>query len=180
MDREENEIRDWAAAYFGASAETNCVQALLALQDRFGYLPRSGMDEVASRLKMTRAAVYGVATFYNQFRFTPPGRHAIKVCTGTACHIKQATKVLEHWERRLDIKTGGVTGDREYSLDRVACVGCCVMAPVTVVGNEVVGEMSPTKVDGILLRHKIARGQTQGETDGGKDATAEGAERAEK
>ncbi|MBI5528054.1 MAG: NAD(P)H-dependent oxidoreductase subunit E [Deltaproteobacteria bacterium] len=179
MGIEEKDIRDWAAGCFYGAAGANCVQALLALQDRFGYLPKIGMHEVARRLGITRAAVYGVATFYNQFRFTPPGRHAIKVCTGTACHIKQATKVLEHWERRLDLKTGGVTGDREYSLDRVACVGCCVMAPVTVIGEVVIGEMSPTKVDGILLRHRLAREKERSQAGTGEGGATENAEGAE-
>jgi NADH-quinone oxidoreductase subunit E len=133
------------------------------MQARFGYLPKTGMREVARHLGLTPANVFGVATFYNQFRLIPPGRHPIKVCVGTACHIKQSTKVLEHWERNLEITEGQVTKDREYSLDRVACVGCCTLAPVTVIGEEVIGNMSPTKVDGILLQHRLNRESGEGD-----------------
>ena len=120
-------------------------------------------------LAVPPARVWGVATFYNQFRFTPPGKHAVKVCLGTACHVKQSGLVLDQWERRLGIAVGGVTGDREYSLDRVDCVGCCAMAPVTLIGEEVLGGMSVTRVDGILLGHKIEKekaARAAGKTDG--------------
>ncbi len=134
------------------------------MQERFGYLPKVSIEEAARRMGLSPANAYGVVTFYNHFRLVPPGRHAVKVCMGTACHIKQASKILEHWERNLDIRTGEVTGDREYSLDRVACVGCCTLAPVTLVNDAVIGEMSPTKVDGLLLQHRIAREGRAGET----------------
>jgi NADH-quinone oxidoreductase subunit E len=156
--KEDQEVLDWLEEHFSKpDIEPNLINVLLALQDRFGYLPKTGMREVARRMGISPANVYGVATFYNQFRLTPPGRYPIRVCVGTACHIKQATKVLEHWERNLEISEGQVTEDREYSLDRVACVGCCTLAPVTVIGEHVIGDMSPTKVDGILLQHRLKR-----------------------
>jgi NADH-quinone oxidoreductase subunit E len=158
FNKEDQEVLEWVGDHLAsASKRPNLIGVLLALQKAFGYLPRAGMREVAARMGLSPANVYGVATFYNQFRFQPPGRYPVKVCVGTACHIKQATKVLEHWERNLDIQEGEVTPDREYSLDRVACVGCCTLAPVCVIGDEVIGDMSPTKVDGILLQHKLKR-----------------------
>jgi NADH-quinone oxidoreductase subunit E len=156
MTDEDREAGAWVREHF-ADGEHTLVGALQALQHRFGYLPKEGMREVARALALPPARVFGVATFYNQFRFVPPGRHAIRVCLGTACHIKQGELVLDQWERRLGIDVGGVTPDREYSLDRVDCVGCCAMAPVTVIGDDVMGGMSVTRVDGLLLTHRIEK-----------------------
>ncbi|RLB54050.1 MAG: NADH-quinone oxidoreductase subunit NuoE [Deltaproteobacteria bacterium] len=147
--------------------ERNLVCALLAVQEKFGYLPPVGMEKLAGEFKLSPANVYGVATFYNQFRFKPPGRHNIHVCMGTACHIKQASKILDHFERRLEIKVGEVTPDGEYGLERVACVGCCTLAPVAVIDGEVVGKMSTSKIDGLMLRHQMERERENG---AGKEA----------
>jgi NADH-quinone oxidoreductase subunit E len=157
---EDQEVLSWIGEYFEQKKDKrNLIGVLLALQDRFGYLSRAGMVGVAGRMGVSAANVFGVATFYNQFRFVPPGRHPVKVCMGTACYIKQASKILDHWERRLEIHEGEVTPDREYSLDTVACVGCCTLAPVAVMGDEIIGDMSPSKVDGILLRHRMQHDQ---------------------
>jgi len=139
----------------------NLVTILQQVQNRYGFLPRQGMVEIAEHMAVSPANVYGVATFYNQFRFTPPGKCHIKVCMGTACHIKQGDLILDQWKRRLDIEEGERTEDGEYSIERVACVGACAMAPVSIVGDEVVGDMAPTKVDGILLQHKIKKEQEE-------------------
>jgi NADH-quinone oxidoreductase subunit E len=90
-------------------------------------------------------------TFYNQFRLNPPGKHSIRVCLGTACHMKGGYITLDAWKRRLKIESRQTTPDREFDLDTVACVGCCAMAPVTVVDNKPEGKVEPTRVDGILL-----------------------------
>ena len=162
--KENQEVLDWIDEFFSGGEESqNLIGTLLALQKKFGYLPKIGMKEVAKRLSQSPANVFAVATFYNQFRFVPPGKYPIKVCMGTACHIKQGGLIRDHFERQLGICEGQVTDDREYSLDRVACVGCCTLAPVALIGEEVIGDMSPTKVDGLLLQHKIKREQEQGE-----------------
>jgi len=161
---ENQEVLAWVEEHFETAGQSsNLIGALLALQDRFGYLPKVGMRALAEKLSISPANVFSVATFYNQFRFIPPGRYPIKVCMGTACHIKQGGLILDHFERQLGICEGEVTGDREYSLDRVACVGCCTLAPVALVGDEVIGNMSPTKVDGLLLQHKLKREQEERE-----------------
>lgn len=139
----------------------NLISVLQQVQETYGYLPRQGMIEIAAHFEVSPANVYGVATFYNQFRFTPPGKCHVRVCMGTACHIKQGDLVLDQWKRRLEIEEGGRTPDGEYSIERVACVGACAMAPVSIVSKEVVGNMSPTKVDGILLQRKIKKEQEQ-------------------
>ena len=169
-EEEAAQVQAWAAGYFSLPDERkNVIGSLLSLQDRFGFLPKIGMLEVAGRLGVTPAQVFGVATFYNRFRFTPEGRHPVKVCMGTACHIKLGAKILEHWERRLEIPVGGTTADGEYSLDRVACVGCCTLAPVTVVGAQVVGHMSVTRIDGILLRDQLERDRAAAAAQAEKD-----------
>jgi len=135
----------------------NLIPILQRIQTRLGYLPGEAMLEVAEFLNIPEMDVYGVVTFYNQFRLNPPGRHSVRVCLGTACHMKGGYIILDAWKRRLGIDRGQTTPDREFDLETVACVGCCAMAPVTVVDNEVEGKVSPTRVDGILLSYQIEK-----------------------
>ena len=132
----------------------NLIPLLQEVQAKFGYLPREAMLEIAKFLQIPGSAVYGVATFYNQFRFTPLGKYPIKVCMGTACHMQGGRLVSEALERELDIKVGGITENEEFSLDRVACIGCCVMAPVMVIGEAVYPKMTPLKVEEALTQFK--------------------------
>jgi len=136
---------------------SNLIPTLQKVQEELGYLPREAMLEVAQFLNIPDIDVYGVVTFYNQFRLNPPGRHSIRVCLGTACHMKGGYITLDAWRRRLKIDQGQTTADREFDLDTVACVGCCVMAPVTVVDDKPEGQVEPTKVDGILLSFEQER-----------------------
>jgi len=135
----------------------NLIPILQRVQGRLGYLPREAMLEIAEFLDIPDIDVYSVVTFYNQFRLTPPGRHSIRVCLGTACHMKGGYITLDAWKRRLAIGQGETTLDREFDLDTVACVGCCTMAPVTVVDDKPQGKVEPTKVDGILLAFERER-----------------------
>jgi len=137
----------------------NLIPILQKVQGRLGYLPREAMLEIAEFLNIPDIDVYSVVTFYNQFRLTPPGRHSIRVCLGTACHMKGGYITLDAWKRRLSIGRGETTPDREFDLDTVACVGCCTMAPVTVVDDKPQGKVEPTKVDGILLAFEWERGK---------------------
>ncbi len=136
---------------------TNLLPILQRIQEIFKFLSPGAMRAVARYLGLSASEVYGVATFYNQFRFHPPGRHEIKVCMGTACHVKGGDVILENFERRLGIKEGETTPDREYSIERVACVGCCALAPVAVVDDKVIGYMQPSKVEGLILQFEIQR-----------------------
>lgn len=133
----------------------HAVALLQAVQGRLGYLPMEAIAIIASRLDLPQATVYGVATFYNQFRFVPPGKRHVRVCMGTACHIKGGGAILNEWQRKLGISDGDVTDDRSYSLEHVACVGCCALAPVTVIGEAVHGAMTPASVDDLMLRHQL-------------------------
>ena len=133
------------------------IPLLQMVQQALSYLPPEALRMVAEHLDIPVSEVYGVATFYNQFRFTPPGKYPIKVCLGTACHVKGGEIILENFERKLDIKEGETTEDREFSIERVACVGCCALAPVVLVGEAVQGNMMPSKVEGLFVRIQVEK-----------------------
>ena len=133
------------------------IPLLQMVQRALSYLPPEALELVAEHLDIPLSEVYGVATFYNQFRFTPPGRYPIKVCLGTACHVKGGEIILENFERKLGIKDGQTTEDREFSIERVACVGCCALAPVVLVGDAVHGHMMPSKVEGLFVRIQVEK-----------------------
>jgi NADH-quinone oxidoreductase subunit E len=135
------------------------IPVLQGVHDALGYLPRLAMQRIAEAMQLPEVEVFGVGTFYNQFRLSPPGKHQVKVCMGTACHMMGGRIILECFERRLSIHEGETTPDREYSLERVACVGCCALAPVVVVDEKVDARVSPIRVDGILLTHEIEKGK---------------------
>ena len=135
----------------------NLIPILQMIQERHAYLPAGALKMVATYLNVHPSRVYGVATFYNQFRFHPPGRHPIKVCLGTACHVRGGDIILENFERKLGIQDGETTPDKEFSIERVACVGCCALAPVAVVDDTVQGHMAPSKVEGLILGFQIEK-----------------------
>lgn len=132
------------------------IRLLQEVQAKLGYVPTEAMVKIASFLDIPPGAVYSVATFYNQFRLTPRGKHAIDVCMGTACHLAGGSLVLEAMARELDIEVGGVTSDKQYGLDRVACVGCCALAPVTVIDETIYPNMNSQKVEEVLVNIKSA------------------------
>jgi NADH-quinone oxidoreductase subunit E len=142
------QLREILARYKGERVEL--IHILEEVQERLGYLPKEALLEIADFVHTPASAIFGVATFYNRFRFTPIGRHPIRVCMGTACHLQGGSLVMEALERELEIKVGGVTPDEEFSLDRIACVGCCVLAPVIVIDREVSPRMTPFKVEEVL------------------------------
>jgi NADH-quinone oxidoreductase subunit E len=145
----------------------NLIPILQRVQVELGYIPQLAMAIVADTLEIPVGEVYGVATFYNQFRLKPPGKYQIKVCVGTACHVKRSYIILEEWKRRFGIEEGDVTEDRLFSLERVACVGCCALAPVTVVGTNGVdtfhGYMMTSKVNGLIMEFERKEGHEKRE-----------------
>lgn len=133
------------------SAERGSLIPILhEVQNHFGYLSREAMEAVARYLDVSAGTVYGVATFYTGFRLNPSGRHCVKACRGTACHVKGAGRVLGELEKLLGIKPGQTTPDLEYSLETVACIGACALAPTMTVDNDTYGEMTPQKVAEVL------------------------------
>jgi NADH-quinone oxidoreductase subunit E len=133
-----------------AGEKSELIPILQQVQQDFGYLSDDAMRQIAHFLKVPEGVVYGVATFYAQFKFVPVGRNIVKVCRGTACYVKGSPRILEEIEKLLGIKDGGTTPDMEYSLETIACFGSCALAPVTVVNDRVYGRMTPDKARQIL------------------------------
>jgi NADH-quinone oxidoreductase subunit E len=126
--------------------EDEIIPLLQSVQERFGYLPEKAMFDVARFTRVPESAVYAVATFYAQFRFTPIGRKHVTACRGTACHVRGAPRILEAIEKRLGIQEGETSPDLEYSLETVACIGACGLSPCIMVNKKVEAKMTPRKV----------------------------------
>ncbi len=135
-------------SFTGDKAEL--IPILQQVQRVFGYLPEEAMSRIADFVDVPECTVFGVATFYAQFRFVPIGRNVVKVCRGTGCYVKGAPRILDKIEKLLGIKDGETTPDMEYTLETVACFGSCALAPVVVVNDRVYGRMTPDKVKEIL------------------------------
>ena len=130
--------------------EDELIPLLQQIQQVFGYLPELAMKRVAKFLKLPESTVFGVSTFYAQFKLVPTGRNVIRVCRGTACHVRGGARILREVEKHLGIKPGESTPDLEYCLETVACFGACALAPVVVVNGKVNGRMTKAKVKDIL------------------------------
>ena len=122
------------------------IPILQKVQETFGYIPEESMPQIARFTRVPESKVFGTATFYAQFRFTPIGENRVMVCRGTACHVKGAPQVLDEVERRLGIKEGETTSDMKYSLETVACIGCCSLAPCIMINKKVEANVTPKKV----------------------------------
>ncbi len=132
------------------------LELLRDTQEIEGYVSEDAVRKIADRLGVGAAEVVGVASFYDSFRLTPPGRHSVRVCTGTACHVKGSSLVLREWERELGVKAGRTTPDGEFDLDEVACIGCCSLACAVVVDGEVEGEFKSADVKASIRRVRMA------------------------
>ena len=119
-------------------------------QEQFRYLPAEAMREIARFLRIPESTIYGVCTFYAQFKLTPLGRKIVKICRGTACHVRGGAKILEETEKILGIKAGETTNDLEYTLETIACFGSCALAPVLVIDDIVHGRVTTSKVKSII------------------------------
>lgn len=130
------------------------IPILQEVQAELGYIPRAAVARIARHLNLPASKIYGVATFYNQFRFTAPGTYQVQVCRGTACHVKGSLAVLEALERALNIQAGQTTRDGLFSLATVACLGVCGLAPVLTVNGEVFAGIGPEKVAAIIAGYR--------------------------
>ena len=117
---------------------------------QFRYLPAAAMKEISRFLHMAERTIYGVSTFYAQFKLAPLGKRIIRMCRGTACHVRGASKVLSELEKQLGIQAGETTDDLEYTLETVACIGACALAPTMTIDNETYGKMTTKKVAEVL------------------------------
>lgn len=133
-----------------AGERQELIPILQETQQQFRYLPAAAMKEISHFLRVPESTVYGVSTFYAQFKLTPLGRRIIRVCRGTACHVRGAGKVLAELEKQLGIKAGETTEDLEYTLETVACIGACALAPTMTIDNETHGKMTVKKVAEVL------------------------------
>ena len=137
----------------------NLISILQKIQEIHGYLPRNLIYYLSRKLKVPTAEIYGVATFYTQFKFHEQGKHLIICCDGTACHVKGAPILMNYVESYLGIKPGETTLDKLFSLESVACLGCCAISPVCIIDGDIYGDLSPNKLKRILNKIKIQEEQ---------------------
>ncbi|KJR49139.1 NAD-reducing hydrogenase subunit HoxE [Desulfosporosinus sp. I2] len=130
------------------------IPILQGAQGVYGYLPAHVLKHISKAIRIPLARIYGVVTFYAQFRLTPVGRNLINVCLGTACHVRGGAKVLETIEKELKIKDGATTDDGRFTLEIVACIGACGLAPVISINNEVHGRLVPESIAGIFAKYE--------------------------
>ena len=142
------QIRDIIAPLKGR--QIVLIPALQAVQEKLGYLPREAMEEIGEMAGVSANTVYGVATFYAQFRTTPVGRRRVAVCRGTACHVRGSERILEAIERALCLEVGETSQDREYSLETVACIGACALAPTLRINEETHGQLTNKAVEDLF------------------------------
>lgn len=130
------------------------MQVLHTAQDIFGYLPIEVQKFIASELDVPLAEVYGVATFYTQFASEPKGKHKIGVCLGTACYVKSSQLIMDKLSKELNIKVGQTTADNLFTLEATRCLGCCGLAPVMMIDQDVYGKLEPKKIPEILEKYR--------------------------
>lgn len=137
-----------------SKSRENVIPLLQDVQEKYGYLSEENLVNISGHLNVPASKIYGVATFYNQFRLKPLGKHIIRVCRGTACHVKGSGKILEKLETDLKVKAGETTADGLFTLETVACVGACSIAPVMTIDEEFYGRLEPKEITSLLERYK--------------------------
>ncbi len=152
----QSHLSDLLAPYKGQKGVT--IRVLQAVQERLGYLPREAIDEISKALNVSASEIYGVITFYAQFRTTPRGKSIVRVCRGTACHVRGGGPVFDAVIRELGIKENETTSDMKYTLETVACIGACALAPAITVDEDTYGQMTPAKV-GEIFSNRAKEGQ---------------------
>jgi len=146
----EGRLSEILSTYSGNESEL--IPILQKVQQEFGYVPEFAIKEIAEFLRLPEVTVFGVTTFYAQFKLVQTGRNIVRVCRGTACHVRGGARILREVEKQLGIKPGESTPDLEYALETVACIGACALAPTMVVNNDTCGQMTTKKVSEILNR----------------------------
>ncbi|MFC0875087.1 NADH-quinone oxidoreductase subunit NuoE [Saccharicrinis sp. FJH2] len=144
-------IDDLINTYRGKAG--NLIPLLQKTQDIYGYIPRQAMVKISEQAGLELSDMYGVATFYTQFRLNPVGKNIIKVCHGTACHVQNAGTITESLAESLKVKDGETTPDGMFTLESVACLGCCSLAPVMMIGDETYGKL--TGKQAVRIIHEI-------------------------
>jgi NADH-quinone oxidoreductase subunit E len=145
-------IKEILTRYSGRRDEL--IPILNETQEKYRYLPQEAIEEISRFLRVAPSTVYGVVTFYALFKLTPSGKKIIRVCRGTACHVRGSPRIVDEVSKQLDIKPGETTKDMEYTLETIACFGSCALAPVMVIDRTVYGRMTPARVKEILSKSK--------------------------
>lgn len=130
------------------------IPILQDVQKNYGYVAPESVKMISRHLRITENQVFGVSSFYAQFRFNPPGRHSIRVCLGTACHVRGGATLLDMLERELGIGCGETTPDKRFDLERVACLGCCALSPVVQVDADIYSRMTVNKLSELLKQYE--------------------------
>jgi NADH-quinone oxidoreductase E subunit len=130
------------------------IPVLQEAQEAYGYLPEPVLDEIAVHLDIPISQIYGVVTFYAQFHLEPRGKHVVRTCQGTACHVRNARRILDSLQNTLGISPGGTTKDLQFTLETVACIGACSLAPVMMVDHDTHGRLKPDLVPKILDNYR--------------------------
>lgn len=147
LKRVEEIIKNWS------SKESFLIEILQDIQDEYNYLPREALAHISSILKVPLSRIYHIATFYKAFSLEPKGKYLISVCMGTACHVKGGPRILDAFCRELGIQPGETTRDRKFTVDSVRCLGCCGLAAVVTVNDDLYGQVTPGKVKQILKKY---------------------------
>lgn len=134
--------------------EPNIIQILQDIQKKYNYLPKDVMEYVSRRLKIPLSKLYSIATFYTAFRLKPRGKHLCTICTGTACHVRGSSRILNEFENQLNIKAGETTLDMKHTIETVNCLGCCAIGPIVVADDRYYGEFKSKDVSDILKGKK--------------------------
>lgn len=134
--------------------KSSLIAVLQDIQEVFNYLPKEALDAAGRALGIPASRVYEVATFYNAFSLKPRGEHIVKICTGTACHVRGASAIQDKMERTIGIKPGETSADNKFTLETVNCVGACALGPVVVIDTEYHGQVTMAKVDKIIGKLK--------------------------
>ncbi len=132
--------------------KSSLINILNEIQRVYGYLPRDALEKVSEELRLSMTHIYGVVTFYHKFKLQKPGKYHINICKGTACFVKGSSMISDTFETELGIKKGETTPDGLFSMDEVACLGCCALAPAMEINGEVHGKLTPRKVKRIIKR----------------------------
>lgn len=139
---------------FGQVGSNDLIPILQKIQDSFGYLPRMVLMDLSKRTAIPASRIYGVATFYEQFHLEPHGRHIVRCCRGTACHVRGGQNMIETLRQTLGIDEGQTTGDMRFTFETVACLGTCFLAPVIMVNDDYYGNITPNRVKDILGKYE--------------------------
>jgi NADH-quinone oxidoreductase subunit E len=140
--------------HYAPGDRSNLIAILQDVQKREGYITRAAVEKISNHLNVSKSQIFGVASFYSQFKFNPPGRNSVKICLGTACHVQGGDFLLSALKSEIGISPNETTDDGKFDLERVACLGCCALAPVIMVNDAIFSNMSVVKMKELLEQYE--------------------------